>query len=129
MRKKISVLLTMSSFEIGFDTRFGVADGLAMVNALLARHHQPPLSEMTWSMQRCRRPQAFTFGGGYCGFPADEFIALVATFDWLYPQNVVLVLQPGSGSVLTRVWRPSATIHHFPSSKPALSSPQERTPS
>ena len=42
MRKKTSVLLTMSSFEIGFDTRFGAADDLAMINALLARHNNPP---------------------------------------------------------------------------------------
>ena len=129
MRKKTSVLLTMSSFEIGFDTRFGAADDLAMINALLARHNNPPLAEMTWHMQRCRRPQTFTFGGGYCGFPADEFVVLVENFEWLYPQNVVLVLQPGLGSVMTRVWRPTATIHHFPSSKPRLSTPQERTPS
>ena len=55
-----------------------------------------------------KHPQCFVFGAGLNFADEDALAEKILCFDWKYPENMVLVIQPEDGP--TRVWRPQLRL-------------------
>lgn len=55
-----------------------------------------------------KHPQQTICGAGLNYFDEDAFAARVLAYPWVYPENVVLVIQPEDGP--TRVWQPTRSL-------------------
>lgn len=94
----------MSVAEEGFDPDRGDTNKLDKINDFLAEYGKDGLSFLTSHVLGGKHPQTLTFGGGYNGFPEDEFVELLTSFDWRRPDCVALAVQTEHYPL--RIWRP-----------------------
>lgn len=74
------------------------------INEWLAAKGSFKLNRVEDSFGGGKHPQMFVAGGGFNYFPEDEFAEFVMSLPWLFPERVVLIIQPEECE--TRVFRP-----------------------
>lgn len=95
------IILSMSVCEEHVEDETPPA--VVALNAWLQDNGFTPLRPVEEHFGGNKHPQLRVFGCGYNHFPEDEFIAQVATTDWEYPANVILIVNPETGPA--RVWQ------------------------
>jgi len=63
------------------------------INKWLGKNGFGPLCSVEDAYGGNRHPQFCVYGGGYNSLPDDDFVAMVTTRAWRYPEDVILLLK------------------------------------